>query len=212
MVQRTDAEVVKGLWRFQARHPEWTPEEGGEDGWEPDVAWWAVEVQGGVLLIDPLVDDWQGLDRLLSDRGGCAGVVRTCHWHERSIEAVATRYDVGVWAKPHPTEPGHLRVDHPVADRDEPFEGVHVLDVERADEIALWLSRQRALVFGDAMLRRATGELRVCPPSWTQPEGGPARLRGLLGGLAALGPEHVFVSHGPLVVGDGMASLQAATA
>jgi glyoxylase-like metal-dependent hydrolase (beta-lactamase superfamily II) len=86
-----------------------------------------------------------------------------------------------------------------------------VIDVERADEIALWLPAQRALLFGDAMLRRENGELRVCPASWLQPVGGRPRLTALLQALAALPVEHVLVSHGPLVLGDGPRSLTAAT-
>jgi hypothetical protein len=83
-------------------------------------------------------------------------------------------------------------------------------EMERADELALWLPVQAALLFGDAMLRSAAGELRTCPDSWLQPDGGPARLRALLGGLAELPVEHVLVSHGPLVLGNGLMSLRAA--
>ena len=73
---------------------------------------------------------------------------------------------------------------------------------------AAWLPAQAALLFGDAMLRRDTGELRVCPDSWTQPYGGPARLRAVLGGLTQLPVEHVLVSHGPLVLGGGLEALR----
>jgi glyoxylase-like metal-dependent hydrolase (beta-lactamase superfamily II) len=204
-------EIVQGLWRFDALHPEWTEDESGEDGWEPNVAWWALAVPAGLVLIDPLVDDWDALDRLVADRCGNVSIVRTCHWHQRSIAEVVDRYHAEVWAKRHPD--GHMpyAIDHVLGDRDEPFEGVHVVDVERADEIGLWLSNQRALIFGDAMLRSRAGKLRICPESWTQPEGGPARLRALLGGLTTLEPEHILTSHGPLVLGDGPAALQAAT-
>ena len=99
----------------------------------------------------------------------------------------------------------------PVDDREELFGRLRIIDVERADEVGVWLPHQRALVFGDAMIRSAEGELRVCPDSWTQPEGGPARLRSLLAALTELPVEHVLVSHGPLVLGDGLASLRRAT-
>jgi hypothetical protein len=62
------------------------------------------------------------------------------------------------------------------------------------------------------MIRSGTGELRVCPDSWTQPKGGSARLRSLLADLTELAVEHVLVSHGPLVLGDGLASLRRAIA
>jgi hypothetical protein len=204
-------QIVEGLWRFEALLPDWTGHEGGEDGWEQNVAWWAVEAAGGVVLIDPLVEDWDAVDRLVADRSGCAGVVRTCHWHQRSIVDVVSRYDAEVWARPDPDGRVRYAVDHAVSDRDELFDGLRVIDVERADEIALWLPRQRALVFGDAMIRTRAGELRVCPESWTQPEGGPARLRALLGALSSLPIEHVLVSHGPSVLGGGLTSLRSAT-
>lgn len=205
------SQIIEGLWRSEALLPDWTEPEGEEDGWEQSVAWWAVATPDGLVLIDPLVDDWDALDRLVAAGGGCAGIVRTCHWHQRSIVDVASRYDVGIWATLDPDGRVRYAVDHAVSDRDEPFDGLRAIAVERADEIALWLPRQRALVFGDAMIRTRAGELRVCPESWTQPEGGPARLRSLLGALSSLPVEHVLVSHGPLVLGDGLASLRRAT-
>jgi hypothetical protein len=211
MAASNTGEIIQGLWRFEALLPEWTQEQEGEDGWEQSVAWWAVAAPGGLVLIDPLIDDWDALDALVAAASGCAGVVRTCYWHQRSIAEVAGRYHVPVWARRHPD--GHVRFasDHPLDDHEEIFDRWQIIDVERADEIALWLPRQRALVFGDAMIRTPAGELRVCPESWTQPEGGPARLRSLLAALTDFPVEHVLVSHGPLVLGDGVASLRRAT-
>jgi hypothetical protein len=204
-------EVLKGLWQFQATHPDWTEWEGGEDGWEPIVAWWALRTERGLLLIDPLVFDWDELDRLVGEHGGCAGVVRTLHWHQRSVAEAGERYKAAVWAA-RPADAELLQpFDNELVNGEELWDGaVQAFAVERADELALWLPVQAALVFGDAMLRRAGGELRVCPDSWTQPPGGPARLRALLGELAELPVEHVLVSHGPMVLGDGLRSLKAA--
>jgi hypothetical protein len=211
MVQSTTGEIIDGLWRFEALHPEWTEDEGGdEDGWDQQVAWWAVATPQGLVLIDPLVDDWVALDELVADQGGCAGIVRTCHWHQRSVSDATSRYGAAVWAKPH-TGSGPYAFDHAMSDQDELFDAVRVFDVERADEIAVWLPRQATLVFADAMIRTRAGDLRVCPESWTQPEGGQARLRTLLHALTVLPIEHVLVSHGPLVLGGGDASLRTAT-
>lgn len=211
MGQSATGEIIEGLWRFEALLPEWTEDASGEDGWEREVAWWAVATPHGLVLIDPLVDDWDALDRLVGDRGGCAGIVRTCHWHQRSVSEVASRYTAEVWAK-QPRDGGvPYAFDHAISDRDELFDELQVFDPERADEIAVWLPRQAALLFGDAMIRTGAGELRVCPESWTQPAGGPARLRALLRALTVLPIEHVLVSHGPLVLGDGGASLWTAT-
>jgi hypothetical protein len=116
-----------------------------------------------------------------------------------------------VWAKQHGDGRAPCAFDRAVRDRDELFGELRILDVERADEVAVWLPRQAALVFGDAMIRTRAGDLRVCPESWTQPEGGPARLRALLRALTVLPVEHVLVSHGPLVLGGGGPCLWTAT-
>lgn len=203
-------EVLNNVWRFEALHPEWTEDEGGEEGWEQNVAWWAVKSPSGLILVDPLVFEWAELDRLVKDHRGCAAIIRTCHWHQRSIAEAATRYGADVWAvSPTAQVPRHP-YDHAVTNGQEVLGGVLAFEVERADEIALWLPAQSALIFGDAMLRSETGELRTCPASWLQPHGGSARLRGVLSGLAELPAEHVLVSHGPFVVGDGSVSLKAA--
>jgi len=203
-------EALSGLWRFEAVHPEWTEDEGGEDGWEPVVAWWAIDTSRGLLLVDPLVLDWDELDRLVDEHGGCAGIVRTVHWHQRTIAEAAERYGAAVWARSEPTGAADRPLDLVLADGDELWDGIQAFSMERADEIALWVPSLSALLFGDAMLRRDTGELRVCPDSWTQPDGGPARLRAVLGELARLPVKHVLVAHGPLVLRDGLESLQAA--
>ena len=211
MTSASSVEILPGLWRFTATHPEWTEEEGGDEGWDPVVSWWAARTSRGLVLIDPLVTDWDALDAIVTEQRGCAAVVRTIRWHERDVAPAADRYGASVWAAAAASPSGEaLRVDHPLADGDELWDGVTAFDVERVDEIALWLASHSALVFGDAMLRRATGELRVCPDSWSQPAGGPARLRAVLGALTWLSVDHVLVSHGPLVLGDGLPSLAAA--
>lgn len=203
--------ILPGLWRFEAQHPDWTEEEGGEDGWERLVAWWALSTSRGVLLIDPLVFEWEELDALIDEHGGCAGIVRTMHWHQRSIAEAAERYGSEVWAGRVADGAELQPSDHPLADGQKLWDGIAAFATERGDEIGLWLPAQAALVFGDAMLRREHGELRVCPDSWGQPDGGPERLRVLLRGLSRFPVEHVLVAHGPLVLGGGLEQLQAAT-
>jgi hypothetical protein len=207
----SEGEILEGVWRFEAIHPEWTEWEGGEEGWEPLVGWWAVSADGGLVLIDPLIFDWPAVDQLVEAQGGCAGIVRTCHWHQRSIAVAAARYGAEIWAKPYRDGSVGRPLDHEVRDGEELFGKAVAYEMERDDEIALWLTEQATMIFGDAMVRTAEGQLQVCPESWTQPAGGYVRLLSLLRGLRDLPVEHVLVSHGPLVLGDGLAALRAAT-
>ncbi|MGI8411513.1 MAG: hypothetical protein ACR2LV_02375 [Solirubrobacteraceae bacterium] len=209
-MKRSTGEALPGLWRFEADHPDWTEDEGGDEGWDRIVAWWAVSTTRGLLLVDPLLSGWDELDGMIGEHGGCAGVVRTIHWHQRSVAEAADRYAAAVWARRPASGAGFQPSDHGLEDGGQLWDGIQAFSMERADEIALWLPAQSALLFGDAMLRRGTDELRVCPDSWTQPAGGPARLRAVLGDLTRLPVKHVLVSHGPLVLGDGPESLRAA--
>ncbi len=205
-------EALTGLWRFEAPHPEWTEEDGGEDGWEQVVAWWAVQTSDGLLLIDPLIgSDWSELDGLVKAGGGCAGVVRTIHWHQRSVAEAATRYGASVMAM-RVADVSPPPPDRTLSDGDEICDGITAFATERQDEIALWLPEQSALLFADAMLRTESGTLHRCPDSWTQPHGGQARARAILEQLARLPASHVLVSHGPLILGDGPSALRAAIA
>lgn len=202
------AEILPGLWRFTAVHPDWEE----SDDWDAEVAWWAVRGADGLALIDPLVEDWEELDGLVQGAGGCAGIIRTVFWHERSIPEAAARYGAEIWARrPRPpVEAGAF--DHAVEDGGSLAGGLEARVLVRDDEIAVWLPEQRALAFGDAMLRDADGRLSMCPESWLARVGGRARLREDLVPLLELGPEHVLVSHGPLVLADGLEALEEAVA
>lgn len=199
-------EILEGLWRFTADHPEW---EEGED-WEAEVAWWAVRGDHGMALVDPLVEDWEELDGLVEAGGGCAGIVRTLHFHQRSIPEAAARYGAEIWARD--PEPGDESGYHAIGDGPPLPCELMARALIRDDEVALWLPEQRALAFGDAMLRDPDGRLTMCPESWVARVGGRARLRQDLDPLRRLEPAHVLVSHGPLVLGDGREALVAALA
>lgn len=149
---------------------------------------------------------------IVSAHGGCAAIVRTLHFHQRTIPEAAARYGAEVWARgTRPGVPAHA-FDREVGHGDRLPGGVQAFTTARDDELVLWLPRQRALVCGDVMLRNAEGELSLCPESWVQRAGGYGPLRESLAPLPDLGPEHVLVSHGPLVLGDGATALPRALA
>src|SRR5919108_611415 len=63
--------IAPGLWRWTTPHPDWTPEQGGPDGWEAAVGSVYYEAPAAVVLIDPLVPAeteererfWRALER-----------------------------------------------------------------------------------------------------------------------------------------------------
>jgi len=175
------------------------------------VGWLALETGEGLLLIDPLVEDWSWLDGRVEATGGCAGVVRTIHWHERSVAAAVDRYTARVWARPAPAGLDAGPLDEPVANPGRLPGGVIGHWLTAGDELALWLPDQQALVFGDAMIRERDGTLRRCPDTWLDLDHrSPDQLRSDLRALLHLQPRHVVVSHGPVVVGDGPAAFERA--
>jgi glyoxylase-like metal-dependent hydrolase (beta-lactamase superfamily II) len=191
--------IREGLWRWTAPHPDWKP---GAD-WERDVGCVYYEGPDAVVLIDPLVpvgDDerfWEALDGDVERAQRPVVVLRTVHWHQRSIDEVVARY------------PG-ARFWH---GNEEPLpEGVEAYPVERADEIVFWIAEHHALVPGDVLLGTDDGGVRVCPESWLpeQVRGGPFResLRFLLD----LPVEMVLLSHGRPVLAKGGETLTEALA
>ena len=85
------------LWRWTATHPDWSPEEGGPDGWEPEVSSHALVEADALVLIDPLVpaDDeerfWHALDGDVEHHGP-PQILLTGYWHARSSQTIFDRY------------------------------------------------------------------------------------------------------------------------
>lgn len=157
------------------------------------------------------MEDWAWLDERVAATGGCAGIARTIHYHERSVAAAADRYSARVWARQAPPDITMQPPDEPVADAGLLPGGVVGHWLTEGDELALWLPDQQALVFGDAMLRAKDGTLGRCPDDWLdQDHRRPERLREELQALLHLNPAHVVVSHGPLVLGDGREAFERA--
>jgi glyoxylase-like metal-dependent hydrolase (beta-lactamase superfamily II) len=190
-------EIAEGLWRWTAPHPEWTP----DAEWERDVGCVYCDAPDAVCLIDPLVprDEeerfWRALDRDVETSGKPVAVLLTVHWHRRSADEVAARYD----AEQHGW--GLARISR------EPPAGIEAIAIERADERVFWLAQHRALVVGDVLLG-ADGGLRVCPASWITREGDhPEEFLASLRGLLELPIERVLVSHGEPVLENGREAL-----
>src|SRR3954469_18530197 len=155
--------IGPGLWRWTARHPQWHP---GEFGAE--VASFAVDAGGDLLLIDPLLpadDDARVLDLLddlAADRD--VHVLITIGYHVRSAEQLCERYGGRVYG-PH-TCAARLRdtvLLHELQPRAAGPAGVVAFPIgrPRRTERPLWLPSHAALAFGDSVVATREGELRV---------------------------------------------------
>ncbi len=158
--------------------PDWTPDQGGPEGWAQEVACVAWAGEETLVLIDPLVEagDWAEIDALAGDRSTVA-VVTMCPWHARSAGEAALRYvnshQVSTFAHAvavEATERITFAIDHPVERDTELPGGVRALVSDAPQgEITLYVGPIRTVVAGDVLIgaegERAT-ELRVCPQAW----------------------------------------------
>jgi len=212
-------ELRPGLWRWTARHPEWTPEEGGPDGWDAEVGCIYSEAPDAVVLIDPLVPGedaerdrfWRALDHDVARLGRPVAILLTTHWHERSAGAVRDRYAEGpgaeIWAAPSfATELAVTGVR--AFDSGDPLPGgIEALGTSRPGQLVYWIPEHRALVPGDVLLGDGGGGLRVCPDSWLKGPEAPTEVRQALRALLDRPVEMVLVSHGDPVLDEGRAAL-----
>ncbi|MGO9488058.1 MAG: hypothetical protein ACLQBB_03400 [Solirubrobacteraceae bacterium] len=199
MTEQTAAplEIVPGLFRWTALHPEWKPPgpEGGSSEWEQIVGSVLYEAPDAVVLIDPQlpVEDREGflawLDRRVASRP--VSILTTVSSHRRDREELAERYGGNsprAWnAVPRGVVPKPLR---------------------GAGETVYWLPDVVALVFGDTLIGAPGGGVQLCPESWlSDVRVDRAGLAGLMRSLIELPVERLLVSHGEPVLRDGRAEL-----
>jgi glyoxylase-like metal-dependent hydrolase (beta-lactamase superfamily II) len=154
------------------------------------------ESPASYLFIDPLVRDdldpaaWEPFDRAVSESGRLAAVLLTAPWHERSVRAVAARYDAAVWLHPR----GRARVaDLPVMRTLPP--GVEVFAPDGVDEgqVAFHIVPEKTLVVAEFFVGTKSG-VDVLPSPGTEDM---AAFAASLEHLRNLEIERVLVAHGP---------------
>ncbi len=162
-------EIAPGLWRWAARHPEWTAGEFGRE-----VASFALRAgQRDVLLIDPLLPaDPAPVLALLDDLAAKAehvDIYITIPYHVRSTREIVARYGprrVRVWGERRAARrlAPDIEVLEPEPGAQLPFGGrCFAIGRPRRAELPLWIEDHAALAFGDALVETG-GELRV----WSQ--------------------------------------------
>jgi glyoxylase-like metal-dependent hydrolase (beta-lactamase superfamily II) len=90
-------ELQPGFWHWQARHPEWTP----DDHWPQEVSSYAIDDGERLLLLDPLAVPDELL-RLAAERE--PAIVLTAPWHERDAESLVEQLGAPVYAPPPDTQ------------------------------------------------------------------------------------------------------------
>jgi glyoxylase-like metal-dependent hydrolase (beta-lactamase superfamily II) len=212
-------ELTPELWRWSTRHPDWTEEEGGDDGWDPDV--WSVylEAPDAVVLIDPLVPQepeererfLRELDADVERVGLPVRVLITVYWHERSSRELADRYGGEIWAYREALPHLDARVERPFELGDPLPGGLHAFPAHRRAEMLYWLPREHALVVGDVFLG-GEDRVRVCPDSWLPAGTSPADFRASLRPLLELPVALLLPAHGAPVLEGARAALARALA
>ena len=172
---------MPGLHRWTADVPDWTPDQGGPEGWAQGVACVAWEGEGALVLVDPLVDegDWGAIDALAERHAGPVALVVTCPWHVRSAGEAVKRYvnspGIEVWAHSVAVRDGErvgFDVANVVSESARVVPGVEVIATDTGNgELTVWIEEIGAIVAADVLLG-AQGErsepLRVCPEAWLE--------------------------------------------
>jgi glyoxylase-like metal-dependent hydrolase (beta-lactamase superfamily II) len=147
-------ELQTGLWYWEAPHPEWTPAEGGPDGWGPEVSSYAIDDGERLLLIDPLAPPGPVVE-LAADRD--AVIVLTCPWHERDARSLAQRLGAAVFVPPPDAGNKDPIVGQVFAAGDRLPVGVEAFPGMEPNDLVLWIESRRALVVGDTLVDRGGG-------------------------------------------------------
>ena len=178
-------------------HPDWTPDEGGHDGWDPEVSSYLYESSDGLVLFDPLILDdetWRAVDERVA-RLGPPHILTTLFWHVRSAREITDRYPgTRVWARGREPFVTEMRKRVDVTD---PFELGGPLpagiQTQEPREVVYWIPEHRALVAGDVLLTDRAGGVRLTPWLGDQP---PEELRDAVRPLLELPVDLVLLAHG----------------
>jgi glyoxylase-like metal-dependent hydrolase (beta-lactamase superfamily II) len=205
------------LWRWTALHPDWTPDEGGPDGWAQEVASYALVEDDTLVLFDPLVpaDDEEPFWRALDDdvqHHGAPQILLTVYWHARSAQQIVDRYP---GARTYSAAAGAEHARERVAEAAgfepgaTPVAGVEARPTDDPEEVVFWIPSQRAVVAGDVLLGTEDGDVRVFPEAWLNQGTTIEQVRASLRPLLDLPVELVLLTHGEAVRDDALAALAA---
>jgi hypothetical protein len=190
-------EIAPGLWWWTAPHPDWTPEDLEKGaGWEQIVSSYALAAGDGLVLFDPLLQDWRALDRL-ADEYGPPSILITIFWHVRRSQEVLNRYEgASLWAHQPAAEwiGERAEVTNTFLPGDELPGDVEAIPMRRIEEIA-YLLPSNAVVIGDTILRHGE-RAELCPPTWIRKSETFTAAEEAVRGLMARSPDRLLLTHG----------------
>ncbi len=163
-------EVERGIWHWEATHPEWTGPEnevlrhrvatvvGRADEATPSlVSSYAIDDGDRLLLVDPLA-----VPREIEDLavGRETVVVLTSPWHERDTRSLVERLDVPVFTPPPDEGSPDVAWLVSAARSDAHFYtagdrlpvGVEAFSGRLPNDLVLWIERRRAVIAGDTLV------------------------------------------------------------
>ena len=218
-------EILPGLHRWTAEVADWTPDQGGPEGWAQEVACVAWEGEGALVLVDPLVEegDWDAIDALVERHGGSVALVVTCPWHARSGGEAMRRYvnspGVEAWAHSVAVRDGErigFEVANVVSESTQVAPGVEVIATDTENgELTVWIEEIRAIVAADVLIG-AEGErsetLRVCPEAWLEEANDVETVKAALRPFLEREIAAIVPLHGAPVLDNAQEALQRALA
>jgi glyoxylase-like metal-dependent hydrolase (beta-lactamase superfamily II) len=185
-------EVRKGVWHWQAPHPEWEPGNDGRDWPEKRVSSYATDDGERLLLFDPLAVPSE-IEELAVERD--TAIVLTCSWHVRDAPALAERFGWPIHVPPRGAAPDPVEGEVFEAG-DRLSIGVEAFLGMEPNDLLLWVESHRALVAGDTLLDRGDG--LVFPLEWADRGTGeaPEQMLERLRSMLELPVELVLPTHG----------------
>jgi hypothetical protein len=180
-------ETRPGVWFWQARHPNWIP----DDGWGEIVSAYALDFGEQLIVIDPLAPPPE-LEQLASGRQ--TTIVLTCQWHRRDSAALAARLGAPIYVPAPNPEDDQEPVDGiRYTAGDSLPAGLEVLIGLDQTDLVLWSRHHAAIAVGDVLVDRGDGlEL---PLDWADKRSGPEPIRARLRPLLEQGVEVVLSGH-----------------
>ena len=177
-------EVQAGIWHWQAPHPEWNARGAA---WGKVVSSYAVEIDDGLVLFDPLAVPGD-----LESRA--TAIVLTSPWHRRDAPSLAEQLRLPIYVPPpDPPDPDPVK-GHVFQVGDRLPVGVEAFPGREPNDPVLWIESRRALVAGDSLIERDRG--LEFPRDWAPDDASPEDLLQSMQTLLELQVELVLPTHG----------------